>query len=488
MSTVALESWDVVVIGAGPAALRAAIACADAGTSPLIIDGSGIGSASGASPIGGIAASIDEMDSSSHREDTVSAGGESTDKIAAARLCGQAVPTLAELERWGLVLRRREGGLPHTVRAPGHSVARLAGCGDSTVREVTRILEEQAIKRGIQRWADTLPIQLATDNHQVRGVVTLNILTGEINPIQAKAVILATDGHQGLWTTPNEGAGTGTVLALRAGITLRGMEFTPKHPLTLRGCDIHIPIDVLGSGGRIRRENGEDVGPEEVIDGESCILDLRGLDSEATPWFSQTSSVVSDRLGLDISRDVIPITAGVAYTTGGTPCDEFGRVTFEGHTSEGLPANLWFTGLYSAGRSSNSGTHGEGPLPGNILLEDLVTGKAAGNHASEWSRGAQFGGLAPLSGSCKEAEERIAEMSNKAGLSVGQFASRLSSLMRSANPSESSSRQSALASIGEMMDAGIRISDESPVMNTEIVTAIRLDGLASVAHSILGSG
>ena len=136
-----MESWDIVIIGSGPAALRAAVASADAGTTPLVIDSSGIGSASGAAPLSGLAASIDELDSTVHRDDTVTAGGDSTDKGAAARFCGEAVSTLAELERWGLVLRRRDGGLPHTSEAPGHSRPRLTGCGDSTAREVSRLLE-----------------------------------------------------------------------------------------------------------------------------------------------------------------------------------------------------------------------------------------------------------------------------------------------------------------------------------------------------------
>jgi len=169
-----MESWDIVIIGSGPAALRAAVASADAGTTPLVIDSSGIGSASGAAPLSGLAASIDELDSTVHRDDTVTAGGDSTDKGAAARFCGEAVSTLAELERWGLVLRRRDGGLPHTSEAPGHSRPRLTGCGDSTAREVSRLLEEQAIKRGIPRRSDLVPLSLVMDNQQVRGVVVLD--------------------------------------------------------------------------------------------------------------------------------------------------------------------------------------------------------------------------------------------------------------------------------------------------------------------------
>ena len=475
------------MVGAGPAALRAAIACADSGTSPLLIDASGVGSASGAHSIAGIAASIDELDSSAHREDTISAGGESTDKISAARVCGEGVATLAELERWGLVLRTREGGLPHAYSAPGHSVDRMTGCGDSTTREVTRILEEQAIKRGIQRWADTLPIRLAVDNQQVRGIITMSTLTGEIVPIQAKSVILATEGHQGLWATPNEGAGTGASLALRAGISLRGMESTPLHPLSVRNCDIHIPIDVLGSGARIRRESGEDVGPEEVLEGEPCVLDMRAMEPDSATWFSQIASDVSERLGIDVSREVIPITAGVAFTTGGIPCDEFGRVTFDGSTGEGQPSRLWLTGLYAAGRSGHFGTHGEGPLPGNILLEDLVTGKAAGVHASGWSAEAQFGGPSAIDEALRESSEQIESMRNGGGLTVGQFATRLSNAMASSISSEQTSSQSAISSITEILDEGIRITDDSVVMNTEMVTAIRLDGLANVANSIFGS-
>ena len=101
------------------------------------------------------------------------------------------------------------------------------------------------------------------------------------------------------------GAGTGSVLAMMAGVKLRGMELTPKHPLSVEDFGIDIPIDVLGVGGRIRRENGEDVGPERCLRGE-MHLDLGGL-TLIHGLVLQTSSRVKDRLGIDISRDVIPI-------------------------------------------------------------------------------------------------------------------------------------------------------------------------------------
>ncbi len=478
-----MESRDIIVVGSGPAALRAAIACVDGGNIPLLIDEFGVSSASGSTPIAGIAASIDEVDASSHIQDTISAAGETCSEDAINRICKEAVNTLAELERWGLVLRRREGGLPHASPMPGHTTARVTGCGDSTVREVTKLLEEQIIKRGIQRNADNLPISLVSDNNQVRGLIVLNIVTGEILPIQAKAVILATDGYQGLWSSPSEGPGTGNHLAISAGISPSGMEWVPKHPLSTGDFGIHIPLDVLGDGGRIRRENGEDIGPEEVLDGEPCVLDLRTMDAETSIWFRQTYSRIKDRIGIDINRDVVPLSPRVAYTTGGTPCDEFGRAIFSGFTKEGLPSQLWFTGLYAAGRSSHSGMHGERPLAGNLLLEDLVSGKAAGEHASAWALEEQFGGSEIIENSVTEANNRIIALKEDGGMPVGQYASKLSSAISSLN----NSKDAALTEIRQIKENRITLTDHSSVMNSEMLEALRLEGLAVVAEAMIAS-
>ncbi|MEC7365392.1 MAG: FAD-binding protein, partial [Candidatus Thermoplasmatota archaeon] len=110
---IGMESWDVLVLGDGPAALRAAISAADAGANPLLVSESSVGSASGHPPLSGLAASLNETNPSSHIQDTISAGGETTNEEAATRICSSAVENLAELERWGLVLRRSPDGSPH---------------------------------------------------------------------------------------------------------------------------------------------------------------------------------------------------------------------------------------------------------------------------------------------------------------------------------------------------------------------------------------
>ena len=207
------------------------------------------------------------------------------------------------------------------------------------------------------------------------------------------------------------------------------------------------------------------------------------MDADAKVWFSQTSMRIMDRLGIDISKDVIPLSPGIAYTTGGAPSDAQGRVVFQGHTAEGLPAELWHTGLYAAGRSANTGVHGSNALPGNLLLDDLVSGKAAGQHASKWATGIRFGGNNQIEQALKRESDRVSSIMEGDGIAVAKFYSKLTSAISSGLSNEGS-----LAEVRAIKDTGITLSDTSSVMNTEMAEALRLIGLASVAESILTSG
>lgn len=476
-----MESWNLVIIGSGPAALRAAIAAADSGTTSVVLESGGIGAGSANSDLSGLAASIDEVSSAAHRDDTIAAGGDPTDKVAAARVCGEGVAVLAQLERWGLVLRRRSGGLPHAAEAAGHSMPRLTGCGDSTGRNITRILEEQAMKRGIIRRADLQAMSLVMDGDQVRGITAYDQATGQVIGIQAKAIILATEGHQGIWSSPANGSGLGSTLAAAAGISLSGLANNPTHPLTVRGTDLNISLDVIGSGGRVRKSSGEDVDPSEV-GADDCILDLRTLDSEAIPWFANTRSQIKDRTGLDISRDVVPIASSIAATTGGAPVDEHGRVTI-------ADGSKWATGLYAAGRSAHNGMHGAGLLAGNLLLDDLVGGDAAGSHAGAWTAEASFGGSAHIKAATEESQARVENLRNGEGSSVGQTGATLSSIMAScANGSrDEASLKAAAASLANLKSSGIKVTDSSSVMNTELATALKIEGMIALAEQIVES-
>ena len=347
------------------------------------------------------------------------------------------------------------------------------------MRNVTRVLEEQAIKRGITRRSDMLPISLVMDNGQARGVVALDIESGEVVGLQSKAVILATDGYQGLWSNPANGPGTGVAISAASGISLSGMGNVPMHALTVSGTDLSIPMEVLGSGGRIRKETGEDVDTETALSGEKCVLDLRTMESESSEWFTQTSHRVRDRTGLDISSQVLPLSPSISATIGGVPVDENGRAVFDG-------GKMWHTGLYAAGRSCHTGMHGSKTLPGNILLEDLVTGESAGSHAAAWAATASYGGQDAVSSAKEDATGKIDSMFGGDGSPVGQVSRALSSVMSNVDGSgEESSLAMAMAGINEIRNSGIRVTDPSRSMNTELVTALHLDGLLAIAKTIV---
>ena len=472
-----MESWDIVIIGSGPAALRAAIASSDAGTKPLLIDGKSIGSGSGISPVSGFAASFDEVDSTSHREDTISAGGERTNKSAAARVCGEAMNVLAKLENWGLVLQRRDGGLPFAASCQGHSRPRLVGCGDSTSREITRILEEQTIKRGIVRRADLQTISLVMDNKQVRGITVLDIQSGEVFGVQAKAVILATDGYQGLWSNISEGSGTGVSLAAAAGIKLEGMSNMSKHHLTIKGTNLHLPVDILSVGGRYRKDSGEDLDIGNEENGDNCVLDLRSLEPDAKVWYAQTIRRIEERTGLNINSEVIPVYSSVAFTLGGAPIDENGRVTFNSQ-------KMWYTGLYAAGRSANTGMHGEGYLPGNLQLEDLVTGEAAGNHAGNWVKNINFAGSQKIEKALSQASENIENYFSTEGHPIGEISNQIANLAKNIH----NNNDTNISNAQELKEVKISLTDQSRAMNTELVNAIQIKSMVPIIEAISKSG
>ena len=180
---------------------------------------------------------------------------------------------------------------------------------------------------------------------------------------------------------------------------------------------------------------------------------------------------------------MIPLSPGVAYTTGGAPSDAQGRVHFQGHTTEGLPAKLWHTGLYAAGRRAHTGVHGSSALPGNLLLDDLVSGKSAGEHASKWATEIKFGGNTQIEEAVKGESDRISSIMGGDGMAVAKFHSKLTSAI-----SSGSSEEASLAEVRAIKDTGITLTDTSSIMNTEMVEALRLVGLASVAEVILTSG
>ena len=465
-----MESWDVLVIGTGPSALRAAIASCDSGANTVIIHQT-------PGPIispstAGLAASLGETTPEAHIKDTIAIGDESINEHAVRRTCSSSVEILSELERWGMILRRDQSGLPHLSSVPGHGAPRLSGAGDATNRYITQILDEQVLKRSIQRRQNHIPLSLVMDNSQIRGIVALDLLDGKVKPYQCKAIILADEGYQGLWSNPSIGSGNAIAMAIRAGISPQNLHKIPLHPMVIRGTDIPIPFEILGAGGRYRSESGEDIDP--LNHQGDAVVDMRFIDDQHSPWFDSIRKTIFDSTGLDISIDVVPVTHQVMETTGGLPVDEKGRVTIES-------GKMWATGVYAAGPSASTGFHTSSILPGNSMLENLYTGSMTGSEAGKWSLNCEFGGSKNILQSLDSANKRIEDLYRENGDSVGAAETKLTAQAKSFL--SGSATIESLIETAEKTAEAVRTTTNTRIMNQEIIGSLRIQDLGTIVAS-----
>lgn len=358
-----MEAWDIIVIGDGPAALRAAASAAKAGAATLMMSADSLGSGS-VTASDGIAAPLKESTTKSHRDDTIRAGEFLCDQDIVTSRISQASREVDLLERWGVIFRRDSDGLPLVRRAAGHSLPRLAGAGDALARETQQVLEEQCMKHGVARRGDQVPLQLVHTNQEIHGLISLDMTTGSVNALQAKCIIIADGGYEGVWTGTS--IGLGLDLALKAGLSVRNLEFMAWGPLAVTGTNVVLPIGMLADGATLHHANGTPLDVDEFADTtslanaighEGAVLDSRNM-GESEAWWSQTSEILLTRAGINTARQTIPISPQVSTTLGGIVTDQLGRA-ISGKWSR------WFTGLYAAGESACSGLHGAGMIAGN---------------------------------------------------------------------------------------------------------------------------
>ena len=478
----------MVVIGGTVAGMRAAIAAHDAGVSVALFDGRAHGSDAGAADTGGLAASIKEATSRAHRDDTIRAGRWLSDQDVAAARTSAAFEELAQLERWGLVLRRDGASLPLLQQLPGHSEPRVASTGDSTGRELHQLLEEQCIKRGIPRRMDMQAVSLAMQEGSASGAVFFDVQEGELVSVQAKTVILASDGFQSAWNGDGVGDGTGAWLALGADVPLRDMEFSACNPLNVETVDLSLPLTLIDDGAKVRLASGGDVefgvdsglhaASQQIISGgELCVLDARVLKRTSRKWYSDTAERVQSRCGLALDADVLPLAPRVELTIGGVPTDGTGKVTSGGEPVEDL---------FAAGGCCNSGFHGADIVAGNHLLDSLVGGAAAGAAAAEAAASVGFGSPDAVRVELSTAGEKVAHLLqgvDEGALTRAAGAFQLASVMSDAMGIERdvASLEAAAARISKIIAAGLQLSDSNPAMNTELVEVLRLEGLLKLS-------
>ncbi len=474
-----MEAWDIIVVGDGPAALRAAASAAKHGASTLMVAVNALGSVNDAGR-DGLAAPIQESNNRGHREDTIRNGAFLCDQDIVAQRTADAVRNLDLLERWGVNFRRDSKGLPSVSKAMGHAKPRVADAGDATAREVQKTLEEQCMRYGVVRRGDHLPLSLIHSNHTVHGITVADMINGRILSIQSKAVILADEGFEGVFS--HGAIGIGMDLALQAGLPLRNMEFISNTPLGIVDTNMILPASLLSVGATLHEANGNDLdlGDEStaaicaaVQGANQAVLDARHL-GDASAWWSSVFRSVAQRTGIDMSKQTVAVEVRPSLSIGGIATDEHGRAV-NGAWSR------WFTGLYAAGDAACTGFHGVNAMPGNQLLDALGSGAAAGDHAGTWTKDRKLSG----SSIAQEDEEQanadfsaLCEASSEAVIRVGSVATKLRDAAR--NALMGARDATSLANSIESLEAlsvnaeSIHLDQHSLIANTNMIEITRI--------------
>ena len=391
---------DVLIIGGGIAGLRAAVEVTRAGADVAVISKvHPVRSHSNAAQ-GGINAPLTDRgdDWEGHAYDTIKGADFLADQNAVEVMSSEAGEAVLELERMGVIFSRGEDGKLGTRAFGGQKVARTFFVGAITGSAILHVLFEQSLKLGLNVYEEWFVTKLIIEDGACRGVVAIDLKTGDIHTIKAKAVIVAAGGA-GRVFEPSTNAlictGDGLSLAYRAGVPLMDMEMIQYHPTTLARTGILMSEAARGEGAYLLNATGErfmeKIAPDYMelasrdvvsraeqteidegrgIDG-NVLLDLRHLGRdfiEQRLGYLQEVSV--EFLGIDMAEQPVPVQPGMHYIMGGIKTDVNGATNVPG--------------LYAAGECANVSVHGANRLGANSLLDTVVFGRRSGAHAVEY--------------------------------------------------------------------------------------------------------
>jgi len=512
--------YDVVIVGAGLAGLRAAIELGQGARVAVISKVFATRSHSGAAQ-GGIGAAIanEEPDQWEwHMFDTVKGSDYLADQDAVEIMTRDAPSTIYELEHLGVPFNRTPDGRIAQRAFGGHTrdfgkapVKRACYAADRTGRVILDTLWEQTLRMGVDFFDEHQVLSLIVDEGACTGVVAYELATGEVAAFRCKAVMLATGGAGKIYkTTSNAFASTGDGMALayRAGLPLEDMEFVQFHPTGIYKLGILISEAARGEGGVLRNADGErfmeryapvikDLAPRDMV--SRCILKEiqagQGIGGQAFVHLDLTHlgpEVIGRKLaeiagfaktyaGVDVTREPIPVQPTCHYMMGGIAANADGGVVI-GAGGTTLP------GLFAAGECACVSVHGANRLGCNSLLDTLVFGRRAGAAMRDFIRAVPAPKLRDTFR--KEAESRLsrlmaAEGTEKIGILMDDMQRAMMehvSVFRQA-----SGLQAALGKIRELRERSKRISiqDQGRCFNRNLLDAIELGHMLDLAEVVI---
>ncbi|MCJ8504497.1 succinate dehydrogenase flavoprotein subunit [Kocuria flava] len=421
-----VHKYDVVIIGAGGAGMRAAIEAGQRARTAVLTKLYPTRSHTGAAQ-GGMCAALANVEEDNwewHTFDTIKGGDYLVDQDAAEVMAKEAIDAVLDLEKMGLPFNRTPEGKIDQRRFGGHTrdhgkapVRRACYAADRTGHMILQTLYQNCIKHNVEFFNEFYVLDLVMTEvdgvRRVAGAVAYELATGELHVFQAKSVVFASGGAGKVFKTTSNAhtlTGDGMAIAFRNGLPLEDMEFIQFHPTGLAGLGILVSEAARGEGGILRNADGErfmeryaptikDLAPRDIVarsmanevregrgagpNKDYVLLDLTHLEpAHIDAKLPDITEFARTYLGVEPYTEPVPVFPTCHYVMGGIPTNIKAEVLADNETV--VP------GLYAAGEVACVSVHGSNRLGTNSLLDINVFGKRAGIYAAEYAQGADF--------------------------------------------------------------------------------------------------
>ncbi len=518
------HEFDIVIVGAGGAGMRAAIEAGPGARTAVITKLYPTRSHTGAAQ-GGMAAALANVEEDSwewHTFDTVKGGDYLVDQDAAEILAKEAIDAVIDLENMGLPFNRTPEGKIDQRRFGGHTadhgktpVRRACYAADRTGHMILQTLFQNCVKLGINFFNEYYALDLITvtdadGNTQIAGVVAYELATGDLHVFHSKAVIFATGGFGKIYKTTSNAhtlTGDGVGIIWRKGLPLEDIEFFQFHPTGLAGLGILLTEGARGEGAILRNASGErfmeryaptikDLAPrdivarcmvKEVLEGRGAgphkdyvYLDCTHLGAEVLETkLPDITEFARTYLGVDPVTEPVPVMPTAHYAMGGIPTNNNGEVLQDNDTV--VP------GLYAAGECACVSVHGANRLGTNSLLDINVFGKRSGRNAVEYVKTAEF---VPLPDDpAKGVREMIEGLRNNPGSERIAVLRKTLQEEMDANAQVFRTEETLTNVLGTIHDLrqrykNIHVDDKGKRYNTDLLEAVELGFLLDLAEIV----